>query len=137
LRSIVNHIHLARVEPRLELRERYIEPKGGGFPVGSIGLLSLDTRGVLRFGPTAEEGNIGQQPDSGARLLCRSATRWIINLIVEVKMLRIVEVKMLRGREYVGNAGDHLRPVAHHGILALALSCRLNLAREHHRTHLH
>ena len=121
--GIVNNIHLAGIEARLQLGKRHIELENRGFALRRIQLLAHHHRSFIGFDLSTEESDVGHQVDGSAILpIClrfrvgRRACR-VVHLVVKIQMLS--------GGEYVSHVGNDLRSVMYQRVLGLVLSACL------------
>src|SRR5215831_1939488 len=131
-RRIVNDVYLAGVETWRELSQRHIQLEDGGVPLGGVQLITFDHGSFVSFGVASEESDIRHQAHwfCTFSLICAGDAyrRGIINFIIEVQVLI--------GGKYVGNAGDDLLSIVHQRVVARALAPWLNLAGQHNGAHL-
>src|SRR5262245_58745326 len=91
-RRIVNHIHLARVEPGLELRQWNIQLNGGSTPVWRIDLVHFDGRALVDLHVAPEKRGIRHKSNGGFLLLVGiCGPLCVIDLIVEIELLVLGE----------------------------------------------
>src|SRR5579864_2250192 len=131
--SVVDHVYLAGVEPRLQMIEWQVQLEDASLAVTSIHVGQFHQRALEHLRFPAEKRDVRKQMNpafglfSSCRLFCAGSTR-VVHFVIKKQVLC--------GGEDVRHIWNDLLPVTNEGVRSCALLRSLQLSREDNRADL-